>query len=101
MLSAAASTSSRQTADGVEEGKESSGVRRCRNESSRAPQVRACGADGGWDRAARDRGQIPAWRQGADGRLVASEYLLNEIETGQVPDPRLQAGDRVEVGRRR
>jgi hypothetical protein len=32
---------------------------------------------------------------------VATEYLLNDIETGQIPDPRLQAGDRVEVGRRR
>ncbi|HZG50787.1 MAG TPA: polysaccharide biosynthesis/export family protein [Pyrinomonadaceae bacterium] len=58
-------------------------------------------ASGGVARDAGSKVRVTVSRQGADGRLVASEYLLNDIETGQVPDPRVQAGDRVEVGRRR
>ena len=58
-------------------------------------------AAGGVARVAASKVKVTVSRQGADGRLVASEYLLNDIETGQIPDPRLQAGDRVEVGRRR
>ncbi len=58
-------------------------------------------ASGGVGRMATNKVKVTVSRQGADGRLVATEYLLNDIETGQVPDPRLQAGDRVEVGRRR
>jgi len=58
-------------------------------------------ASGGVSRVAVNKVKVTVSRQGADGRLVATEYLLNEIETGQVPDPRLQAGDRIEVGRRR
>lgn len=40
-------------------------------------------------------------RQGADGRLVAVEYKLKEIEAGIVPDPTLLPGDRVEVQARK
>ncbi|HVG38746.1 MAG TPA: polysaccharide biosynthesis/export family protein, partial [Pyrinomonadaceae bacterium] len=58
-------------------------------------------ASGGVARVASNKVKVTVSRQGADGRLVATEFLLNDIETGQVPDPRLQAGDRVEVGRRR
>jgi protein involved in polysaccharide export with SLBB domain len=58
-------------------------------------------ASGGVARDAGSKVRVAVSRQGADGRLVATEYLLNDIETGQIPDPRLQAGDRVEVGRRR
>ncbi|MDX6270626.1 MAG: polysaccharide biosynthesis/export protein [Acidobacteriota bacterium] len=58
-------------------------------------------ASGGVARVAGNKVKVTVSRQGADGRLVLSEFLLNDIETGQVPDPRLQAGDRVEVGRRR
>ena len=58
-------------------------------------------ASGGVARVAASKVKVTVSRQGADGRLVATEFLLNDIETGQVPDPRLQAGDRVEVGRRR
>ena len=58
-------------------------------------------AAGGVARIAASKVKVTVSRQGADGRLVATEYLLNDIETGQVPDPRLQAGDRIEVGRRR
>ena len=38
-------------------------------------------------------------REGADGRLVTMRYNLKEIKSGNVEDPRLQAGDRIEVGR--
>jgi polysaccharide export outer membrane protein len=58
-------------------------------------------ASGGVARVAGSKVRVAISRQGADGRLVATEFLLNDIESGQVPDPRLQAGDRVEVGRRR
>jgi protein involved in polysaccharide export with SLBB domain len=58
-------------------------------------------AAGGVARIAANKVKVTVSRQGTDGRLVATEYLLNDIETGQAPDPRLQAGDRIEVGRRR
>jgi polysaccharide export outer membrane protein len=58
-------------------------------------------ASGGVARDAGSKVKVTVSRQGADGRLVATEYLLSDIETGQIPDPRVQAGDRVEVGRRR
>ncbi|HEX5708799.1 MAG TPA: polysaccharide biosynthesis/export family protein [Pyrinomonadaceae bacterium] len=38
-------------------------------------------------------------RQGANGLLVSNEYDLKLIQDGKAPDPRLEAGDRVEVGR--
>jgi protein involved in polysaccharide export with SLBB domain len=40
-------------------------------------------------------------RQGADGRLAATDYVLEEIEGGRLPDPRVQPGDRIEIGRKR
>lgn len=43
--------------------------------------------------------RIKVSRQGADGRLVSTEYNLREIEGGKIPDPALQPGDRIEVGR--
>ncbi|HEX8073215.1 MAG TPA: polysaccharide biosynthesis/export family protein [Pyrinomonadaceae bacterium] len=58
-------------------------------------------ASGGVTRGAGEKVRVVVSRQGADGRLIATEYLLKEIETGRVPDPRLQPGDRVEVGRKR
>ena len=44
--------------------------------------------------------KIRVSRQGPDGRLISTEYNLKEIEAGKVPDPPLQAGDRIEVGRK-
>ena len=38
-------------------------------------------------------------REGSDGRLVTMRYNLREIKSGNVEDPRLNAGDRIEVGR--
>ncbi len=38
-------------------------------------------------------------REGSDGRLVTMKYSLKEIKSGNVEDPKLHAGDRIEVGR--
>ncbi|HEV3471360.1 MAG TPA: polysaccharide biosynthesis/export family protein [Pyrinomonadaceae bacterium] len=46
-------------------------------------------------------GRVKVLRQGDDGRLVATEYNLKQIEGGAAPDPALQAGDRIEVLRGR
>lgn len=46
-----------------------------------------------------DSMRVKVSRQGADGRLISTEYNLREIEEGKIPDPALQPGDRVEVGR--
>jgi protein involved in polysaccharide export with SLBB domain len=43
--------------------------------------------------------KVKVSRQGADGRLVTTEYNLKQIENGKVPDPLLQPGDRLEIGR--
>jgi protein involved in polysaccharide export with SLBB domain len=36
-------------------------------------------------------------RQGADGRLVTTEYNLRQIEDGKTPDPLLRQGDRIVI----
>jgi polysaccharide biosynthesis/export protein len=56
-------------------------------------------AAGGVTAQAGERVSVRVARAGADGRLVSSEYSLREIEGGVVPDPVLQAGDRIEVAR--
>lgn len=38
-------------------------------------------------------------REGSDGRLVTMRYNLKEIKSGNAEDPKLHAGDRIEVGR--
>lgn len=48
-----------------------------------------------------DASRVKVSRQGADGRLLSTEYNLREIEEGKVPDPGLLAGDRIEVSRLR
>lgn len=58
-------------------------------------------ASGGVNSNAGDKVRVTVSRQNADGRLNATEYLLKEIESGAIPDPRVQPGDRIEVGRRR
>lgn len=40
---------------------------------------------------------VTVTRQGDDGRLSTSRYVLAEIESGRTPDPQLRPGDRVEV----
>ncbi len=37
-------------------------------------------------------------REEPDGRLTTTKYVLKEIKSGKIPDPRLQPGDRVQVG---
>jgi polysaccharide export outer membrane protein len=54
-------------------------------------------ASGGTTRFAGNK--IKVSRQGADGRLTTTEYNLKQIEQGKIPDPMLEAGDRIEVGR--
>jgi protein involved in polysaccharide export with SLBB domain len=54
-------------------------------------------ASGGRTRFAGSKVKVS--RQGADGRLVITEFNLKQIEAGKIPDPLLEAGDRLEVGR--
>lgn len=54
-------------------------------------------ASGGTTRFASSKVKIS--RQGADGRLITTEYNLKQIEAGKIPDPELQPGDRIDVGR--
>jgi protein involved in polysaccharide export with SLBB domain len=54
-------------------------------------------ASGGVTALAGER--VKVMRAGADGRLASADYSLREIEGGVVPDPVLQAGDRIEVAR--
>lgn len=56
-------------------------------------------ASGGTTRFASSKVKVS--RAGADGRLSTTEYSLKEIEAGKIPDPVLQAGDRLEIGRSR
>lgn len=54
-------------------------------------------ASGGTTRFAGSKVKVS--RQGKDGLLVTTEYNLKQIEAGKVPDPVIQPGDRVDVGR--
>lgn len=56
-------------------------------------------ASGGTTRFA--NGKVKVSRQGADGRLVMTEYNLKQIEAGKIPDPFLEPGDRLEISRGR
>jgi protein involved in polysaccharide export with SLBB domain len=41
--------------------------------------------------------KVKVSRQGTDGRLSSEEYNLRKIQSGKIPDPVLQKGDRIEV----
>ena len=56
-------------------------------------------ASGGVTREAGSKAKIS--RQGADGRLITSEYNLRQIQDGKAADPALQRGDRITVGENR
>ena len=43
--------------------------------------------------------KIEISRDGADGKLVTIRYHIKQIKSGVVQDPKLQAGDRIEVTR--
>lgn len=46
-----------------------------------------------------DRAFVNVTRQGADGRLSTTRYVLADIRSGKTPDPVLRPGDRLEVPR--
>ncbi|HEX6719023.1 MAG TPA: polysaccharide biosynthesis/export family protein [Pyrinomonadaceae bacterium] len=48
--------------------------------------------------AKQDR-RVEISREGADGRLVTIPYRIKQIKSGTVQDPKLQAGDRIEVSK--
>ena len=48
--------------------------------------------------APRQANAVEISRDGSDGRLVTIRYSLKEIKAGNVQDPKLQPGDRIEVG---
>jgi protein involved in polysaccharide export with SLBB domain len=52
-------------------------------------------ASGGMKTSASSRVRVS--RQRADGRLVNEDYDLRKIQSGKIPDPPLQKGDRIEV----
>ncbi|HEX7332876.1 MAG TPA: polysaccharide biosynthesis/export family protein [Pyrinomonadaceae bacterium] len=47
----------------------------------------------------RQEAKVEISREGSDGKLVTIRYNIKEIKSGTVQDPRLQAGDRIEVTR--
>ena len=47
----------------------------------------------------RQEGKVEILRDGADGRLVTIHYSIKQIKSGAAEDPKLQAGDRIEVTR--
>ncbi len=49
--------------------------------------------------ASSGRRAINVTRQNSEGRLSTVKYELQEIMSGKVPDPLIQVGDRIEVGR--
>jgi polysaccharide export outer membrane protein len=46
----------------------------------------------------RSQDTVEISREEADGRLTTTKYVLKDIKAGKVPDPRIQPGDRIEVG---
>ena len=47
----------------------------------------------------RSENRVEISREGTDGRLVTTRYNIKQIKSGAVEDPKLKAGDRIEVGR--
>lgn len=45
----------------------------------------------------RSENMIEISRAGADGRLITTRFSIKEIKSGKVEDPKLEAGDRIEV----
>ena len=48
---------------------------------------------------AKQDNKVEISREGTDGRLVTIQYTIKEIKSGAVQDPKLQAGDRIEVSK--
>lgn len=49
--------------------------------------------------APRHESRVEVSRDGGDGRLVTTRYDLKQIKSGDVGDPKLQPGDRIEVAK--
>jgi protein involved in polysaccharide export with SLBB domain len=47
---------------------------------------------------ARQENRVEVSREGTEGRLVTIRYSIKQIKSGAVEDPKLQPGDRIEVG---
>ena len=45
----------------------------------------------------RQESKVEISREGSDGKLVTIRYNIKEIKSGTLQDPKLQAGDRIEV----
>ena len=46
---------------------------------------------------AKSDNKVELSREGSGGRLVTTQYTIKQIKSGAVSDPKLQAGDRIEV----
>jgi protein involved in polysaccharide export with SLBB domain len=46
---------------------------------------------------AKSDNKVELSREGSDSRLVTTQYTIKQIKSGAVVDPKLQAGDRIEV----
>ncbi len=57
--------------------------------------IQAILAAGGLSRA---QETVEISREDAAGLLTTTKYVLKEIKSGKIPDPRLQPGDRIQVG---
>jgi len=44
-------------------------------------------------------GTVELSRESAEGHLTTTKIVLKEIKSGKIPDPKLQAGDRIEIVR--
>ena len=47
----------------------------------------------------RQENRVEISREGADRKLVTNRYILKQIKSGAVEDPKLRPGDRIEVAR--
>ena len=47
----------------------------------------------------RQESKVEISREGSDGKLVTIRYNIKQIKSGAIEDPKLQAGDRIEVAR--
>lgn len=47
----------------------------------------------------RQESKVEISREGSGGKLVTIRYNIKQIKSGEVEDPKLQAGDRIEVAR--
>ncbi len=46
---------------------------------------------------AKSDNKVELSRESSDGRLVTSRYIIKQIKSGAVADPKLQVGDRIEI----